>query len=128
MKTYTEIKTEQEAKHTALFNECGLFWAFSNEQFAENKTPLKEGEKYISIGAGGYLPKGNLNTFLEGMKTIKKWFKLEGKSCRTQHIMDELSNYECFYTRDISDAWEVLKDQYTLKQVQEVYNNYINSQ
>ena len=56
MKNYPEIRQVAEVKRTELYTNCGLFFAFSNEQFTENKTPLKEGEKYVSIGAGGYLP------------------------------------------------------------------------
>ena len=51
MKTLIEIKKEYEEKRTEFFKDCGLFWAFSNKQFFENKTPLQEGEKYVSIGA-----------------------------------------------------------------------------
>jgi hypothetical protein len=122
MKTIQEIKKEGQDKLTELFNECGVFFAFSNEQFQENKTPLKEGEKYVSMGAGGYLPKGNVQTYLDGHKAITKWEKAEIKAAKEgkeQHILYELQNHECFYTGDIEDAMPVLP--YPRKDVWKVF-------
>ena len=59
-----DLKKQQEAVNTTLFNECGLFFAFSDSQFNENKTPLKEGEKYVPVMGGGYVPKNSLNKLL----------------------------------------------------------------
>lgn len=114
-----ELKKQQEEKHSALFKKVGLFWAFSNEQFAANKTPLREGEKYVSIGAGGYLPKGNMTEFEKGMKEINIWFKAEAKRIKFEHIKYELFNHECFYTGDISEACRVLP--YSKQTVLKVY-------
>ena len=119
-----DIKDEREAKQTQLFNECGLFWAFSNQQFTENKTPLKEGEKYVSIGGGGYLPKGNLDKFLDGMKEQDKWYKAEvkaNKGARRASIVYELANHEAYYTGTIDDTMDALGKEYTRKEVLKVY-------
>lgn len=72
--TIHDLKREQAQKLDALFKECGVFWAFSDEQFHANKTPLVEGEKYVSMGAGGYLPKSNAAKVAEGMERIRKEF------------------------------------------------------
>lgn len=109
--SYTEIRNEAETKRNQLFKDCGLFFAFSNKQFEENKTPLHENEKYVSIGHGGYLPKSKVETFLNGMEEISKWEKLQikkQKQAKYEHIVFELSNHECFYTNDISEACAVL--------------------
>lgn len=129
MKTISELKKERENKHSELFEKCGVFFAFSNEQFNENKTMLEDGEKYVSIGAGGYLPKGKLNQFSEGMKAIGNWFKDEVKNqkLRKAHILYELQNHECFYTGDYSDALESLGNSYTKEEVLEVFKNNQNS-
>lgn len=122
MKTIHDIKEEQQDRQTALFKECGLFFAFSEAQFIENKTPLQEGEKYVSIGAGGYLPKSKIKQFADGMKDIEKWYKIECKATKEmkrQHIAYELANYECYYTGDISAALSVLP--YPKKDVVNVY-------
>ena len=124
MRNIQEIKKEREDKQTQLFKECGLFWAFSNQQFAENKTPLKEGEKYVSIGMGGYLPKGNVDAFLNGMEAQRKWYNAEikaNKGARRANIVYELANHEAYYTGDISETLDALGKEYTKKEVLKVY-------
>jgi hypothetical protein len=124
MKTVSELHTERENKNSELFKKVGLFFAFSNQQFDENKTPLKEGEKYVHIGAGGYLPKGNVDEFLNGMEEINKWYKGEIKNNKAEEkeITYELHNHECFYTGDITDVVEMFEGTYTEEQIQKVYN------
>lgn len=122
---YQQIKKQEQDRYNQLFNECGVFWAFSNEQFATNKTPLKEGEKYVSIGAGGFLPKGNVEKLREGMKRIKKETAaaIKGtKGGKRQAIEHELNNHECYYTGDIQPAVEALGKGYTRAEVLKVYN------
>jgi len=123
-----EIKKQREDKQTVLFNECGLFWAFSDQQFAENKTPLQEGEKYVSIGMGGYLPKGKVDAFSAGMKEINAWYKKEvadNKDLRRKEIIYELGNHEAWYTGDIEDTLAALGSDYTAKEVWKVFNEGI---
>lgn len=120
-----EIKKQREDKQTVLFNECGLFWAFSDQQFAENKTPLQEGEKYVSIGMGGYLPKGKVDAFSAGMKEINKWYKKEvadNKDLRRKEIIYELGNHEAWYTHEIEDTLAALGSGYTAKEVWKVFH------
>ena len=123
MKTISELKNERENKNSELFDKVGLFFAFSNEQFQTNKTPLKEGEKYVSIGAGGYLPKGNVDAFLKGMEEIGKWYKGEVKSNKAEEkeIVYELHNHECFYTNDITDVVEMFAGTYTEEQITKIF-------
>jgi len=101
---YTEIKKEYQNRLSGLFKKQGVFFAFSNEQFQKNKTPLKEGEKYVSIGHGGYIPKSNLYPFLDGMKKLNKWeretIKAQKKG-KEEHILYELNNHECFAVHSI---------------------------
>ena len=127
-----EIKQERETMQSKLFAECGVFFAFSNEQFTANKTPLQEGEKYVSIGMGGYIPKNSLNKFLDGMKENRLWYNKEVRrnNARRQNIVYELANYECYYTGDIQPAIDALGAGYTTKEVLKVYNeeraNHLN--
>lgn len=129
MKTIPEIKKEQATKLSELFKECGVFFAFSNEQFAENKTPLQEGEKYASIGAGGYLPKSKSPTFINGMAQLNKWYKAEIKANkgREAHILYELNNHEAFYTHDIEDTLECLGTGYSREEVMKVFNGAVTA-
>jgi hypothetical protein len=125
-----EIKKLEQEKHTVLFNECGLFWAFSDKQFAENKTPLKEGEKYVSIGGGGYLPKGNVDKFTDGMKSISKWFKetVKNNKLRREQIIYELSNHEAWYTYELEDTLAALGSDFTKEEVLKVFNEEVEKQ
>jgi hypothetical protein len=120
-----EIKQEQEVRISALFKECGVFFAFGNQQFEENKTPLEPGEKYRRIVGGGFLPAGKAKQFEEGFDAIDKWFTQETKKCRTEHILYELSNHECFYTGDITPVVEFLP--YSRKTIQKVYSDHRKS-
>lgn len=126
---YGSIKEEKEKMTDELFKKCGVFFAFSNEQFNKNKTPLKEGEKYVSIGVGGYMPKGNYAAFVEGMKSIKKFGKNKVKenNLAETEILYELNNHECFYTGDYSDVVDMFKGTYTREQIRDVYNKHFES-
>lgn len=120
-----QIKIEREKKQSQLFTATGLFWAFSNEQFEKNKTPLEPGDKYVRLPHGGFLPKSNLDTMLTGMEEINKWFKAEinaNKETRRAHIAYELNNHEAFYTGCIDSTCAALGDDYTPAEVRKVYN------
>jgi len=123
---YSDIRKEKEQMTTDLFKKCGVFFAFSDKQFEENKTPLKEGEKYVSIGAGGYMPKGSFDAFRDGMKAINQLGKdkvKKGNLAETE-ILYELRNHECFYTSDYSDVVDMFKGTYTEKEISDVYNKH----
>jgi len=124
MKPITEIKAEKEAKFNDLIKSVGMFFAFSNQQFNENKTPLKEGEKYVSLGAGAYMPKGNVDLWVNESKAINKWYKEEVKEnkARKANIVYELNNHEAFYTGELEETLEALGEDYTREEVREVYN------
>jgi len=125
MKTIAEIKADRQAKTDKLLTDCGVFFAFSNEQFASNKTPLKEGEKYARMGMGGYIPTGNIDMWSNGMDAIDKAYKAEikaTKGARRANVAYELRNHEAYYTGDITDTLRALGSGYTRKEVLAVYN------
>lgn len=125
IKTVQSLKKEEQEQQKILFNNCGLFWAFSDEQFQANKTPLQDGEKYVSIGAGGYLPKSKIEMFQTGMKEISNWYKSEtkkNKALKVDLIRYELSNHEAYYTGSIEDTLSALGSGFTAKEVWAVYN------
>lgn len=129
MKTITEIKAEQENKVTDLIKECLMFFAFSNEQFAANKTPLAEGDKYTTIGGGAYLPKSKVPVYIAGTEAIDKWYKDEIKinNARKALIEYELANHEAYYTGSIEDTLSSLGDDYTFSEVKAVYNQNLRA-
>jgi len=128
MKDLQCLKAEKQKKVDSLITNCGMFFAFSNKQFTENKTPLKDGEKYVDIGAGGFIPKFSIPVWEKGIEEIENWFKSEIKrsNLREDLIKNALLNYECFYSGDIEDALQDLSSDYTLEEVTEVYNKQLN--
>jgi len=123
MSKYQEIKKQSEKKRTVLFKEVGLFFAFSDEQFGKNKTLLIEGDKYVSIGAGGYLPKSKVDEFIKGSKAITKWEKDEIKNQKLarEQIAYELANHEAYYTGELEDTYDALGGVYSMEEIQKVY-------
>lgn len=125
--TLSAIQAEQSKKVDQLINDCQLFFAFNDEQFAEgkDKTPLAEGDKFVSIGSGGYLPKSKGKAFLDGMDAIDAWFKgaTKDEKIRKQHIAYELENHEAYYTGDIQDTLDALGSSYTEEEVLAVYRS-----
>lgn len=120
----SELKKQEQDKISVLFNEIGLFWAFSDKQFHENKTPLREGEKYIRIDGGGFMPAGNWEAFKKGMKEIREWYDaaIKGDNLRRSHIVYELGNHEAWYTCDIESTLAALGPDYTAEEVWLVFN------
>lgn len=109
----------------ALMDACQVFWAFSNEQFAEGKAKidLQEGEKLIDIGAGGFMPAKHKTAYIEGMKAIYLAFKnaMRDEKARKAHILYELNNHEAYYTRDIESTLEALGEDFTREEVYKIF-------
>lgn len=107
-----------------LFKDLLVFWAFSKEQFKKNKTPLSENDKYVSIGAGGFIAKSNVDKLIDGMKKINKEFKkaMKDKKARIEYIKYELNNHEAYYTRSIDSTMEALGEDFTREEVLSVFD------
>tara|TARA_R100000005_G_C4966105_1_gene180861 strand:+ start:312 stop:692 length:381 start_codon:yes stop_codon:yes gene_type:complete len=118
-----------EERQTQLFNETNSFFAFSMEQFNEQK---KEGITYVNLGHGMICDKRHVKALLDGLDTIYKDsialdLKENGKENVTKR---ELSNHECYYTGDISpDCVDALKD-YGINEeyIRQVYYNNLKNQ
>jgi hypothetical protein len=94
---------------TDLFDELGVFFAFSNQQFEEAR---KQDIEYVSLGMGMIVPENNAKSLVERLVEIQK----EGikqdiaENGKDAIIRRELFNHECFYTHDITDCVETLKE------------------
>ena len=123
-------KQQQQEATNKLMDTCGVFWAFSNKQMEEGKlkSPLAPGEKYISIGAGGYIPQNNFERLTDGLDAIKVEFNkaMQDEKARIEHITYELNNHEAYYTGDIEDTMDALGDSFTVEEVLKVFNSYKN--
>jgi len=132
---YIELKNQRREKYNNLFNKVGVFYAFSLDQFSEGKkkNPLiEEGEKYVDIGAGGYIRRGKIEELNRGLEEIDKWYKIASSELKKNNqkkeemIIHELSNYEAWYTGDITDTFEALRNEgITKEEILKVYKkNY----
>lgn len=127
-KSISQIKQESQDKQSELFTLLGVFFAFSNQQFGEQK---KDGVNYTNLGCGMIAPRENVEEIIAGMDAIDKWTgeELRRNVSADKYILDALCNYECFYTGDISDALEDAKNYYpdcTYESVRQVYSKYSN--
>lgn len=122
MKTPHVIRSEA---HNKLCTDCRVFWAFSNEQFKEGiaKANLAEGEKVVDIGYGGYIPKSEVERFIQGQKEIEKAFKIamQDHEARIAHITYELYNHEANWSHDIESTLDALGNDFTREEVMAVY-------
>lgn len=98
-----------QEKQTELFNELGVFFAFSNKQLEDQK---QAGVEYCTVlGTGDCVPKSKAKEFAERLSIIHR----EGREKELaekgidQIIEDSLVNHECFYTGEIDDALAALE-------------------
>jgi hypothetical protein len=106
---YWEAKQKREDLSKEIFDEIGVIFAFSNEQFDRQK---KENTVYVSLGGGLILPKENVKTFIEKTEELGQYFcNLVTKECDPiDVIVYELGNYEYCITYDLSDTKEALEN------------------
>lgn len=121
--TIQEIKDQKQRAIDQLIDECGMFFAFTNEQFEKNKTPIADGDKYTACGGGAYMPKSKVQAWMKGSKAIERNYKAAIKihKQRKENILFELRNREAFYTCDIQETLEVLGSDYTYDEVMAVF-------
>lgn len=103
MQTFSELLNEYENKKNLELTKTGIFYAFSNAQWEENKTHKDAPDsEYISAGYGGYIHKSNkekyTNFFNKILPQLKKEFT--SKININDLINYELINHECWYTGD----------------------------
>lgn len=111
-----------EQAQTECFDKHGAFFAFSNKQFAEKQ---KQGVEYVSLGMGLICPKPNAKLLIEELNAINAKGILQDveENGMEAIIKRELYNHECFYTGDISDCVDTLKDYPTNEgEIRKVYN------
>lgn len=98
-----------EEPTTALFNKYGVFFAFSQKQFDEQK---KENTKYVKLPTGAICPKEHAEAFLrEYDQIVDQAIAIDlNENGREGVINRELNNHECYYTGDIESCVDALKD------------------
>lgn len=129
MKTYTELKTEREARLTKRLEDNKVFFAFSVEQFAEGLEKIGytgKGNEIARLGMGGYIPHINSEAFIKGGEEDQKWFdrQIQDLGLEEAQIRYELANHEAWYTYEIDATMSALAGRYTEEKVWEVFYKY----
>jgi len=110
-----ETYTEQKARHSKEFSTFeGIFFAFSNDQFAEGMKKLglavDDYSSIVSIGAGGYLLKAKreeFRAFFDRQSQERKDLKKD-EAKLVEAIVYELGNHEYCITGNPQDALDAL--------------------
>lgn len=116
-KNFNEVKKEYDQKYHDEFNKAGVFWAFTNAQFDENKTHKDAPDsEYLSIGCGGYIHKSNKEKLDNFNNVIAPQLKKEFiKNIELNDFIDyELANYESYLDYDYSQVAYIISDYYNL--------------
>lgn len=113
--SFNDAYQEYDKKVNLELDKTGIFYAFSKEQFNENK-PIKKAPNtdYLSVGYGAYIYKKDKNKLDKYFNEIAPRLKQElvSKVDIEDFIYYELINHECYYTGDYTDILEVLKPFY----------------
>ena len=119
---YEEIKEQGQQKIDETLKKYGVFFAFSNKQFQESKTPLQEGDQYCKIMGGGFVALSKRKQLFEELEELTKWEAkiIEENNLQEAHILYELYNHECFYMCDPSGSFDSLP-MYSKAQIYAVY-------
>ena len=104
MKSYDDIV---EQKRSAIYDEHGVFFAFSQQQFDKAR---KLGVKYVRTGYGMFLPKDNAREILKELEDLHEWGVKEDIRINGIRavIVRELYNHECFYVGSSADCLDKL--------------------
>ena len=110
--TAPETYTQQKKRHQdEISGFDGLFWAFSNDQLEEGKKKLNcENKDLISIGAGGFILRTQLQAFKDCMTRQTKERKDLKKDMKIFYdaLVYELNNHEYCITYNPQDALDAL--------------------
>ena len=130
-KDFNEIKKDFDKKINEEIKKAGVFFAFSNKQFEENRTykNIKD-MKYLSIGYGGYIAKKDKPKYDNFNHKIYKQLKdnFIKQVNKNDFILYELYNHECYYTYELEEVTNIIKDYYnqdyqtTYKEVKKVFD------
>ena len=129
MKYLTDYITD---KQTALFEEYGVFFAFSNKQLEEKAKPNTE---YVALGMGMVMPKQEnkevYKEYFEKLNNITKEgiaqdIKENGKK---QIIWRELANHEAGYTGSAAQTIDALDGYgFTEEEIKEELKHFLEEE
>lgn len=107
---------------TKAINKAGAFFAFSKQQFDEQK---KDGVQYVSTNMGMLCPKDTIDTLLVELDDVyNQGIKDDIADNGLEAIIKrELNNHEAYYTGDIHSTADALADYpVTVEEISNVFN------
>lgn len=111
---------------TAVIDKAGAFFAFSDKQYEEQKSPDKDKLDYTHLFGGLICPKDTAKQLLIDLAEVHK-VGIEQDIAENGIegiIKRELNNYEAYYTRDITSTVEALEPYgITEDQVRKIFHN-----
>lgn len=113
--TFKDAFNEYDTKSNQALNDTGIFYAFSTEQFNNNKTKKDASDtEYLSVMSGAYIHKSDKDKLDKYFNEILPQLKqdLINKIDIKDLIAYELSNYECYYTGDYTEILDIIKSFY----------------
>ena len=125
---FKEFQKQFEEKYSEELKNTGIFWAFSNQQFEDNKTHKDAPDnEYLAVFNGGYIHKSNSvkldNFFKNIVPALKKEFT---DNIKIEDLISyELNNHECYYTGDYSKVVDIIRDFYNMSE-NEIYQKVKN--
>jgi prefoldin subunit 5 len=118
-KSIPQIKEHYSKKTDLIFEEYGIFFAFSDKQFEERK----QNEAITSLGCGMFVPTKNADKAIKALQARTEEYNtlLASPEWRVKYIKYELSNHEAYYTGDIEDTLDALGSGFTYEEVLAVF-------
>ena len=125
VKSISELKKEQQGKLSAIFDRYGIFFAFSTQQFNEQR---KGGVTYARGTGGMLIPENNVDDYRAAICQHVKDCDAEFRKHvpLDNYIAYELANHEAWYTGSVSAAFSAVRGAYpecTLDDMWRVYKN-----
>lgn len=120
---------------TELFDELGVFFAFGQKQFDEGKEKHKDklqGQKFVDLGAGMFMPKANLEEFKVRHKALVKEAQDKdlAENGREGILQRECANYELCLSfsgaRDENFRNAIEGYGFTEEEIQTAYKKYMD--
>lgn len=123
-----QIKKEHQEQHAAMLKSLGIFFAFDEEQFQEQK---QDGVEYCGTDYGMIIPKHKMEEYKTKSREISDKYNKEIVQLfgLDKFIADTLENQEAYYSGDLDEALEIVQATFpgcTYEDVEKVYNTNVS--
>lgn len=119
-----QFKKEHQEQHAAMLKSLGIFFAFDEEQFQEQK---QDGVEYCCTDYGMIIPKHKMEEYKSKSREISDKYNKEIAQLfgLDKFIADTLENQETYYSGDLEEALEIVQNTFTectMEDIERIYN------